>query len=133
MNRQSWDSYFFDIARVVSTRATCSRASVGCVIVKDHRILATGYNGALSGSHHCDHLEIFPDEGSIIILDTIIVDGKPSCKVAVHAEANAIADCARRGIACAGATLYLWAPFPCCANCDKLVKSAGIIEVKVNG
>lgn len=125
--RISFDDYFFEIARVVSTRATCARASVGAVIVKDHRILATGYNGAISGGRHCAHHVC--EEGTT---DTIIVNGRVSCSVAVHAEANAVADCARRGIACNGATLYLWAPFPACENCDKLIHSAGIIDIKVS-
>ncbi len=127
--RQDWDSYFFEIARVVSTRATCSRASVGAVVVKDRRILATGYNGSLPGLRHCDHFRDFCYNGTLLS-DTIIVNGKPSCSLAVHAETNAIADCAKRGISCNGATVYLWAPFPPCANCDKVMKSAGIIEIK---
>jgi dCMP deaminase len=128
--RQDWDSYFFEIARVVSTRATCSRASVGAVIVRDKRILSTGYNGALSGERHCKH-EIWHDFDGDKISDTTTVGGKPSCCLAVHAEANAITDCARRGIACDGATIYInMAP---CNNCLNLIHSAGIIEIKVSG
>lgn len=76
--RPSWDEYFFDIAKVVSTRATCPRKSVGVVIVDeyDKRIVATGYNGSEAGAPHCD------DVGCKLVND--------SCRRAVHAEVNAL-------------------------------------------
>jgi dCMP deaminase len=128
--RQDWHEYFFDIVRVVSTRATCSRASVGAVIVKDNRILATGYNGALSGSRHCEHHLIDLDSSSgPKVNDTVFIDGKERCSVAVHAELNAITDCARRGVACQGA--YIYVNKKPCSNCFNAIFAAGIIEVKV--
>lgn len=74
--RKDWDDYFFDIARVVASRATCPRRQVGCVIVSDRRILSTGYNGAPSGHDHC--------------IDVGCSMQSNHCTRAVHAEENSI-------------------------------------------
>ncbi len=74
--RKAWDEYFFDIARLVSTRATCRRRKVGCVIVHNKRIISTGYNGAGEGQDHCLDVGCFLSGGS--------------CRRAIHAEDNAI-------------------------------------------
>ncbi len=126
--RPSWDEYFFTQCDLVSTRATCSRASVGCVIVKDNRILSTGYNGALAGERHCDHTKGFEITG-VCRNDVITINGIDHCSNAVHAEMNAVSDCARRGISCDMATAYV--NKPPCDNCFKLMKSAGITDIKV--
>ncbi len=137
MERKSWDEYFFDLAKLVSTRATCSRAQVGCVLVKDKRIIATGYNGALAGRKHCNHgnqdmLWIHgspPPPEYLAKKDLYMIDGITHCLIAVHAELNAVADCARRGISCDGATMYITKK-PC-DNCLKLIYSSGIFDIKV--
>ena len=94
MHRPDWDTYFILIAMAVSKRSTCPRASVGAVIVKDNRILATGYNGAAEGMPHCI------DEGCIIVDN--------HCVTAEHAEINAIRQATELGISLEGATLYYW-------------------------
>ena len=111
--RVSWDVYFMRIAREAATRATCERKRVGCVLVRDKAILATGYNGSLRGLAHCD------DAGHLM------VDGH--CVRTVHAEANAVAQAARNGARLDGATAYATA-FPCFA-CFKLLAQAGVVRI----
>ena len=117
--RQSWDDYFLEIARVVSTRATCPRASVGAVIVKDHQIISSGYNGSPAAEPHC------LDAGCVV------VDGH--CQRAIHAETNAVCQAAKQGIAVEGATLYYWdsldRPSTVCVKCTQVMKAAGIALV----
>jgi dCMP deaminase len=126
MVRPDWDTYFIRIAKEVSSRATCNRAAVGAVIVKDNRILSTGYNGSPAGEPHC--LDVGCD----------IVDNQ--CVRTVHAEANAIIEAARLGIAIIGATLYYWDSrsrystsveelTSHCDSCGKLAKKVGIGRV----
>ena len=83
--RPDWDEYFLGIVREVATRATCDRGKSGCVIVRDRRILATGYVGAPSGLPHCD-------EAGHMLRDVIAPDGSVSkhCIRTIHAEQNAI-------------------------------------------
>ena len=114
-DRGSWDDYFIRIAREVSTRATCDRRHVGCVLVRDKCILATGYNGSLRGLPHCNE----PGVGCFM------EDGH--CTRTVHAEANAIAQAARNGVRLDGATAYVTA-FPCWP-CFKLLVQAGIARI----
>ena len=118
--RVSWHDYFLALAQAVSRRATCPRASVGVVLVRDSRIIATGYNGALAGEPHCT--EVGCD----------MVNGH--CQRAVHAEVNAVAQAAQFGIAVGGATLYeydsLLRTEPC-PECRKVVKAAGISAIIV--
>jgi dCMP deaminase len=102
-----------NIARQVATRATCERKHVGAVIVRDRTILSTGYNGSIRGLDHCE------DVGCVI------EDGH--CVSTVHAEANAILQAARNGVAIAGAELYTTAS-PCWP-CFKLIANAGIVRV----
>jgi len=121
IHRPSWDEYFMLMAKLASTRSTCLAFPVGAVIVKDRQVLATGYNGSPSGSAHCT-------------AQGYCYEGLSSCDAsktlpsrAVHAEANAIAQAARHGIATQGATIYVTLE-PCIA-CLKLIISAGIREV----
>ncbi len=114
MNRVSWNEYFMDIARTVSTRATCPRKSVGAVIVRDRRVIATGYNGSIPSAPHCTD----PD-------GCLMENGH--CVRTVHAEANAIAQAARHGVSVEGAEMYCTA-LPCWP-CFKLLASAGISRV----
>jgi dCMP deaminase len=111
--RASWDEYFMNIAREVSTRSTCDRKFVGAVIVRDKSILATGYNGSVRGLPHCD------EEGHLM------EDGH--CVRTVHAEANAIVQAARHGVRIEGASIYVTAS-PCW-GCFRLIANAGIARI----
>lgn len=123
MERPTWTNYFINIAKQVAQRATCPRAQVGAVIVKDHRIISTGYNGAPAGEPHCT------DKGCVV------VDGH--CQRAIHAEVNAVCQAAKFGIPVNGATLYYWDSEDreiSCPNCIQVMKAAGIaIVVSLHG
>ena len=108
--RPSWHKYFSDLTSVIATRGTCDRKQVGAIIVKDRRILATGYNGSIQDTDHCD------DVGHLM--------ENNHCVRTIHAEVNAIAQCAKYGISCNGATLYC-NTLPCW-NCFKTIVNAGI-------
>ena len=112
-NRKDWDSYFMDIAVKVSERATCDRKHVGAVLVKNKTILSTGYNGSIRGLAHCD------DVGHLM--------ESTHCIRTVHAEANAVAQAAKNGVAINGSVLYVTAS-PCW-NCFKLVVNAGVTRI----
>lgn len=111
--RQSWDSYFLDIADKVSTRSTCQRLKVGAIFVRDSRILCTGYNGSLPGREHCI------DVGCLI--------HKDSCIRTVHAETNAICQAAQHGVSLEDSWLYV-THIPC-ITCFKNVIAAGCSRV----
>lgn len=120
--RPSWDEYFFKILDAVSTRSTCDRGKVGCVIVKNNNILATGYAGAPPKLPHCDEV------GHWMMKATYIDDGeKEHCIRTVHAEQNAIAQAAKKGTSLEGATIYV--NVQPCIHCTKLLISAGIKKV----
>lgn len=108
--RPGWDEYFMQIARTVATRATCPRASVGCVLVREHRILTTGYNGSPRGVPHCT------EAGCLMVND--------HCVRTTHAEANAVVQAALHGVNLAGSTAYC--THQPCINCSKLLISAGV-------
>lgn len=118
-NRPSWDEFFLNIAREVSRRSTCPRAQVGAVIVKDHHMVSSGYNGAPAGEPHC--------------LEVGCLMENEHCQRAIHAETNAVAMAARFGIAINGATLYYWdsqgRPSESCVKCSQIMKAAGIIRI----
>ena len=111
--RVDWDTYFMNIAREVATRSTCPRKSVGAVIVKDRRILSTGYNGSIRGMPHCTDVGCDMEDGH--------------CVATVHAEANAIIQAARNGVCIDGADIYVTAS-PCW-NCFKLIANSGIKRI----
>lgn len=111
--RPDWDEYFIEMARLAAKRATCPRRQVGAVLVKDQRLIATGYNGAVRGAPHCQ------DDGCLM------VDGH--CVRAVHAELNAILQCAVYGVSSKGAEMYC-TDFPCVA-CAKSIVQAGITRL----
>ncbi len=111
--RASWDEYFMNIARVVAGRATCDRKHVGAVLVRDRTILSTGYNGSIRGLRHCS------EEGHMM------EDGH--CVRTVHAEANAIIQAAKNGVAIDGATIYTTAS-PCWP-CFKLIANSGCTRI----
>ena len=112
--RPSWDEYFMSAALLISLRSACDRLQVGCVLVsggdQSNRIIAAGYNGFLPGASHISHVR----------------DGHE--QATVHAEQNAVADAARRGISLQGATAYV-THFPC-INCAKILASSGIRVIK---
>jgi dCMP deaminase len=111
--RKPWPEYFMDIAKDVATRATCDRKHVGAVIVRDNRVLSTGYNGSIPGAQHCDDVGHMMEDGH--------------CVRTVHAEANAILQAARYGVATEGATIYTTAS-PCWPCFQKIV-TAGITRI----
>ena len=119
--RPSLDEYFMRIALVVSTRSTCLRKKVGAVLVRDKRILATGYNGAPSGMKHCAEVGCLREQS-----------GVPSgerhelCR-GVHAEQNAIIQAALHGVSTEGATLYC--THQPCILCTKMLINAKIVRV----
>jgi dCMP deaminase len=120
--RPSWDEYFIDIMERVGARGTCERGMSGCVIVKDKRIISTGYVGAPSGCKHCDEVG---HEMHTVVQE----DGTESrhCIRTTHAEQNAIAQAARIGVSTDGAILYC--KMTPCYTCAKMIINAGIIRV----
>lgn len=119
--RPSWDEYFMEIARAVSGRATCLRRRVGAVVVRDKRILATGYNGAPSGLAHCADVGCLREERGIASGER-----HELCR-GLHAEQNALLQAALHGISLSGASLY--STHRPCALCAKMIINAGIREV----
>jgi dCMP deaminase len=119
--RPSWNAYFMDIAQLVSTRATCIRRRVGAVLVKDRRILCSGYNGAPTGISHCDQT------GCLRATLNVPSGEKHELCRGVHAEQNAIIQAACHGISVKGATLYC--THQPCSICEKMIINAGIVMV----
>ncbi len=120
-NRLSLDEYFMEITKVVKKRSTCLRRQVGAVLVKDKRIIATGYNGAPSGLEHC--LEI----GCLRSKLNIPSGERHELCRGLHAEQNCIIQAALHGISTKGATLYC-THFPC-SICAKMIINAQIKEI----
>ena len=121
MSRPSWPEYFMTIAKMVAKRSTCLRRHVGSILVKDKRILATGYNGAPTGLKHCA-------EVGCIRQNTSIPSGERHelCR-GLHAEQNAIIQAAYHGISIAGSTLYC--TNKPCVICSKMLINAGIVKI----
>lgn len=121
MTRPSWDEYFLSIMHVVRTRSTC-RGQAGAVIVRDNRILTTGYAGSLAGLDHCD-------EAGHLLKKVTHEDGTTTehCLRTVHAEMNAILQAAKMGVSVEKATLYC--SMEPCLNCAKAIIQAGIVRV----
>lgn len=110
MRRPTWDEYFKEIVQVTAKRSPCERLQVGCLLVKDNRIISQGYNGFLPG---CPHVSIVRDNHE---------------QATVHAEQNALCDCAKRGVSCDGCIAYV-THYPC-VICARLLFASGIREVK---
>ncbi|EIT85239.1 ComE operon protein 2 [Fictibacillus macauensis ZFHKF-1] len=108
MERISWDHYFMAQSHLLAMRSTCTRLEVGATIVRDKRIIAGGYNGSISGGVHCI------DEGCYVI------DGH--CVRTIHAEMNAILQCAKFGVPVEGAEMYV-THFPCLHCCRTIIQS----------
>lgn len=111
--RPTLDQYFMSIAKEVSTRATCNRALVGAILVRNKQILSTGYNGARSGESHC------------LDVGCLMVNGH--CVRTIHSERNAIRQCLKRNLDPAGTTIYC-THLPC-LDCAKYIVGNGIIRV----
>lgn len=121
--RPDWDAYFMGIVELVAKRSTCLRRSVGAALVRDKRILATGYNGAPSGLHHCLDVGCLRDK-----LQIPSGERHELCR-GLHAEQNAIIQAALHGVSVKGATLYC--TNQPCIICAKMVINAGIALIVV--
>lgn len=121
--RPSWDEYFLDVAKLVSKRSTCLRRSVGAVLVKEKRILATGYNGAPAGLKHC------VDVGCIRQKLRIPSGERHELCRALHAEQNALIQASLYGISVKGSILY--STCQPCLICVKMLINAGIKEIVI--
>jgi dCMP deaminase len=108
-NRLSWNEYFSKLVQITSERSPCERLKVGCILVKDNRIISQGYNGFLP---KCPHVSIVRDNHE---------------QATLHAEQNAIIDCAKRGVSCDGCTAYI-THYPCIICC-RLLLCAGIKKI----
>jgi dCMP deaminase len=108
--RPSWDQYFKQITIVASSRSPCCRLQVGCLIVKDNRIISQGYNGFLPGCPHQSIVREGHEQGTI------------------HAEQNALCDCAKRGVSCDNSTVYI-THYPCII-CMRLLCASGVNKIK---
>lgn len=109
MSRISWNEYFMKICEVTSERSPCERLKVGCLLVKNNRIISQGYNGFLP---NCPH-------------ESIVINNHE--QATVHAEQNAISDCSKRGVSCEGATAYI-THFPCII-CTRILLASGITKI----
>ena len=107
--RPTWDEYYREIVQVTANRSPCSRKHVGCLLVKDNRIVSQAYNGFLPG---CPHKSIVRDNHE---------------QATIHAEQNALCDCAKRGVSCDNAEAYI-THYPC-LNCMKLLTASGIKKI----
>ncbi|MDX1358489.1 MAG: cytidine/deoxycytidylate deaminase family protein [Clostridia bacterium] len=125
MSRPSWDEYFMQIVDLVKTRSTCLRRQVGALIVKDKRILASGYNGAPAGVSHCDDVGCLREQ-----LNVPSGTRHELCR-AIHAEQNAMVQAAYSGTSVNGATLYV--SLQPCSLCAKLMINAGIKKLVYRG
>ena len=119
--RPSWENYFMDIAVLVAKRSTCLRRAVGAIIVKDKRILSTGYNGAPTGVRHCAEVGCLREKLGI-------QSGKMHelCR-GIHAEQNAIIQAAYHGVSLKGASVFC-TNLPC-SICAKMIINAGIQKI----
>lgn len=111
--RLTWDQYFMLNAHLISMRSTCNRLNVGSVLVKNNRIISTGYNGGISGDDHC------LDAGCYVVDN--------HCLRCLHAEENAILQCALEGVSTKGSQIYV-THFPC-IHCMKKILQAGITKI----
>lgn len=107
--RPNWNEYFAKIVWLTKERSPCHRLQVGCLLVKDNRIISQGYNGFLPGAEHKSIVRNNHEQAT------------------VHAEQNAIVDCAKRGVSCKGCTAYV-THYPCIICC-RLLLAAGIKKI----
>jgi len=120
-DRPSWETYFMSITKLVAKRSTCRRRSVGAVLIKDKRILATGYNGAPSGIQHCIDIGCLREEMAVASGER-----HELCR-GIHAEQNAIIQAALHGVSIKDAILFC-TNLPC-SICTKMIINAGIKKI----
>ena len=120
-SRPSWETYFMDITERVATRSTCLRRAVGAVVVKDKRMLTTGYNGAPSGTRHCKETGCLREK-----LNIASGERHELCR-GIHAEQNAIIQAALHGVSIKDSTLYC-TNLPC-SICAKMIINAGVKKI----
>lgn len=127
--RPQWDEYFLNLAQVVQVRSDCLRMAVGVVIVKDKRIIATGYNGTPAGVKNCTEggCRRCSDRHTNILKEN---ERKDLC-ICIHAEENALLQSAYHGVSTKGATLY--ATVAPCLQCAKSIANSGVIAVTYMG
>jgi dCMP deaminase len=120
-SRPSWGTYFMNITNLVAERSTCTRRAVGAVLVKDKRILSTGYNGAPSGLKHCREVGCLREQLGV-------ESGKMHelCR-GIHAEQNAIIQAAYHGVSVKGAVIYC--TNQPCSICARMIINAGIHKI----
>ncbi len=125
MTRPDWDTYFMTLARDISTRSTCTRRQVGALIVKERRILSTGYNGAPTGLVHCT-----PETCLRTLYKVPSGERHELCR-GLHAEQNAVIQAAYHGVSIAGAMIYV-THHPC-SICAKILINSGISRIVYGG
>lgn len=108
--RPTWDDYFKELVTITAKRSSCKRLQVGCILVSNNRIISQGYNGFLPGANHISIVRNNHEQST------------------VHAEQNAITDCAKRGVSCNNSIAYI-THYPC-IHCCKMLLAAGIKEIK---
>ena len=108
--RPTWDDYFKELVTITAKRSSCKRLQVGCILVNNNRIISQGYNGFLPGVNHISIVRNNHEQST------------------VHAEQNAITDCAKRGVSCNNSIAYI-THYPC-IHCCKMLLAAGIKEIK---
>jgi dCMP deaminase len=113
MERITWDQFFMAQSHLLALRSTCTRLAVGATIVREKRIIAGGYNGSISGDEHCN------DKGCYVVDN--------HCVRTIHAETNALLQCAKYGTPTNGADIYV-THFPC-LPCTKTIIQSGIKNV----
>lgn len=124
-NRPSWPDYFMELATVVASRSTCLRRAVGAILVKERRILSTGYNGPPMGLRHCSEVGCLREK-----LGVPSGERHELCR-GLHAEQNAIIQAAVHGISIKGATLYV--THQPCIVCAKMLINAQVDKIVFNG
>jgi dCMP deaminase len=124
-DRPSWDEYFMEMTRVIARRATCLRRQIGALLVREKRILASGYNGAPSGLPHCEEVGCRRAQ-----LGIPSGERQELCR-ALHAEQNAIIQAALHGVNTRGAVLYC--THQPCVTCAKMLINAGVVRVVYEG
>jgi dCMP deaminase len=120
-DRPSWETYFMDITVLVAKRSTCLRRTVGAIIVKDKRILSTGYNGAPSGIRHCIDVGCLREQ-----MNVASGERHELCR-GIHAEQNAIIQAAFHGVSIKDSTLFC-TNLPC-SICAKMIINAGLKKI----
>lgn len=144
----NWDTYFHKICESVASKSPCLSRQIGAILVRDHSIVSTGYNGPPRGIPHCGHERFMRDIGlknhvKDFLQKVYLHDNCPRKVLgyesgthlelcpAQHAEENAVSNAARNGVSVLGCTLYMNAPIPC-KQCYGTLINAGIVEIVID-